>query len=454
MARGLGQLLPCRRPSAPRTQIPETTPVGTVLNTFTCSDPDSPGSTLDYQLPFRGLPGPGSECHVDCDTPGACFQLAASILVLDDGQPLMTSEVPVLVMVTPVNKFSPACVSSTFRNREDAGPPTLLGSVVGTDMDYPHDSIEYYTSGGSATFAVDHLSGEVCLLGPLDYELQRLYRLTVLLTDHSQDQDPTCRGSGSCTITIEVEDVNNHALECEPPFQELTIHTPLGRSVEVTKVSCRVPQEPQHLAFSYSIVGGEGHGGHQAVGEGQTKASNCPLLLPPCFQGIVRADSVCKEPSWSLHPPPQHHSHCHCASSSLEGQHSGHQHTQSHSAFNDDTPVCDRHGGFLAARALVCGGADSDQCPSPLGSGMAPQQAPWGIQGTERSIEVFMEAPRMEMTQAPSSIISLRVKKNLYYFCNSLLSLMLSCRMPLEQVLSGLQLSDLSELSEVLPSGL
>lgn len=62
-------------------------------------------------------------------------------------------------MVTPVNEFSPACVPRTFRVREDAGPHALLGSVVGKDMDYPHDSIEYSIPGGSATFAVDRLSG-------------------------------------------------------------------------------------------------------------------------------------------------------------------------------------------------------------------------------------------------------------------------------------------------------
>lgn len=62
-------------------------------------------------------------------------------------------------MVTPVNEFSPTCVSRTFRVREDAEPRTLLGSVVGTDMDYPHGSIEYHTPGGPATFAVDRLSG-------------------------------------------------------------------------------------------------------------------------------------------------------------------------------------------------------------------------------------------------------------------------------------------------------
>ncbi|XP_070632809.1 cadherin-related family member 4 isoform X14 [Bos indicus] len=248
-------------PALLATQIPETTPVGTFVNTFTCTDPDSPGSTLDYQLLFHSPASASSLClrdgvlevndTLDCDAPGACLQHTASILVLDSGQPPMTrqgranqassltfkwlpAEVPVLVMVTPVNEFSPTCVSRTFRVREDARPHTLLGSVMGTDLDYPHDSIEYSISGGSAPFAVDSLNGEVHLLGPLDYEMQKSYRLTVLLTDHSQDQDPTCHRSGSCTITIEVEqDVNDHAPECEPPFQELTVYAHLGRSLEV-----------------------------------------------------------------------------------------------------------------------------------------------------------------------------------------------------------------------------
>lgn len=144
-----------------------------------------------------------------------------------------------LVTVTPVNEFSPACTPRTFRVREDAGPRTLLGSVVGTDMDCPNDGIEYYTSGGSATFAVDRLSGtsspglghrggaradcglrllrfpflgEVRLLGPLDYEQRRLYRLTVLVSDQSGDQASARHRSGSCTITIEVEVIEPQGL--------------------------------------------------------------------------------------------------------------------------------------------------------------------------------------------------------------------------------------------------
>ncbi|KAM4821605.1 cadherin-related family member 4 isoform 1-T2 [Thomomys bottae] len=248
------------------TQIPETAPVGTVLGTLSCTDPDLVG-TLDYQLRFHSPPDSAGLClddgvlevntTLDCDAPGTCFRHVASILVIDGGQSQMTTEVPVLVTVTPVNEFSPACTPRTFRIPEDATPHTLLGSVVGMDMDYPQNSVEYYISGGpSSTFSVDRLSGEVYLLAPLDYERQRLHRITVLLIDRGQDQDPTYHRSGSCTITIEVEDVNDHIPECEPPFQELTLHTLPGRSMEVTKVLCQIPQEPQRLAFAYSIVGG------------------------------------------------------------------------------------------------------------------------------------------------------------------------------------------------------
>lgn len=51
---------------------------------------------------FKALPGGGwallsrpsgqVNATLDCDTSGACFEYTASILVIDDGQPLMTSK--------------------------------------------------------------------------------------------------------------------------------------------------------------------------------------------------------------------------------------------------------------------------------------------------------------------------------------------------------------------------
>ncbi|XP_041616648.1 cadherin-related family member 4 isoform X6 [Vulpes lagopus] len=447
------------------TEIRETTLVGTVLNTFTCTDPDSSGSTLDYKLRFYSPPGLASLClrdralevnaTLDCDAPGACFQHAASILVLNGDQPL--TEVPVLVMVTPVNEFSPACVPHTFRIREDAGPYTLLGSVVGMDKDYPHNSVEYFISGGPSTFSVDRLSGEIHLLGSLDYELQKSYRLTVLVTDHSQDQDPTQRRSGSCTITIEVEDVNDHSPECQPPFQELTIYTPLGRSVEVTKVSCWVPQEPQRLTFSYSIVGGEGHGGHQAVGEGAGQGQQWFPSSATLFSGtsqsrfslqgaILVYNDITLGPPW----PEQPHSYELLICVADSGPSIPHLSTTAtiivHVVpWNASTAATRIHrvtvrGVPSMMTPLLVTDTEVFWQPEPwfvvvltvtsalfllalgwlfsrLFQGLAQMlQTPNkpahelllnSIQGTEESIEGFMEAPRMEMPQAPSSVMSL-----------------------------------------------
>ncbi|KAB1263945.1 Cadherin-related family member 4 [Camelus dromedarius] len=429
------------------TQIPETTPVGTVLNTITCTDPDSPGSTLDYQLMFHRPPGTASLClrdrvlqvnaTLDCDTPGACFQYAASILVLDNGQPLMTTEVPVLVMVTPVNEFAPSCVPRTFRVREDARPHTLLGSVLGSDMDYPHDSIEFYISGGSAPFAMDRLSGEVRLLGPLDYELQKLYRLTVLLSDHSQDQDPTCHHSGSCTITIEVEDVNDHAPECEPPFQELTIHSHLGHSVEVTKVSCRVPQEPHRLVFSYSIVGGEGHGNSQSRFslQGAVLVYNDLMLglswpeQPHTYELLIHvADAGPSTPHLSTTTTVIVHLVPWTASTVATSTHRATVrgvHRLLVSSMMTPLLVTDMEAfwqpeswfvvvltvtsallllalGWLLSK-LLQGLAQVLQAPNKPAQALLLNSS----QGTEGPIEGFMEAQKMETTQAPSSVMSL-----------------------------------------------
>ncbi|XP_039333369.1 cadherin-related family member 4 isoform X3 [Saimiri boliviensis] len=417
------------------TQIPETAPVGTVLTTLTCEDPDSVGATLDYKLWFRSSSDPASlwlydrvlevNATLDCDTPGSCFQHAASILVLDGGQPQMTTEVPVLVMVTPVNEFSPACAPRMFRVREDATPHTLLGSVMGTDMDYPQDNIEYYTSGGPPTFAVDRLSGEVHLLGPLDYERQRVYRLTVLLIDHGQDQNPNCHRSGSCTITIEVEDVNDHAPECEPPFQELTIYVPLGRSVEVTKVSCRIPQEPQRLAFSYSIVGGNSQ--NRFILQGAILVHS-DLVLGPFWPEqpntyellICVADAGPSAPHLSttativVHLVPW--------KSSTEAT-SIHRTTvpsmmtpmlvTDTEAFWQPQPwfvvVLTATGallllalGWLLGR-LLQGLAQLLQAPSKPAQALLLNS----IQETEGSLKGFMEVPKMEMSQVPSSVKSL-----------------------------------------------
>uniref|UniRef100_G1R5D8 Cadherin related family member 4 n=1 Tax=Nomascus leucogenys TaxID=61853 RepID=G1R5D8_NOMLE len=399
-------------------QIPETAPVGTVLNTLTCEDPDSVGTTLDYKLWFRSSSNPASLClydrvlevnaTLDCDTPGTCFQHAASILVLDGGQPQMTTEVPVLVMVTPINEFSPACAPRTFRVQEDAAPHTLLGSVVGTDMDYPHDNIEYYTSGGPTNFAVDRLTGEVHLLGPLDYEQQRLYRLTVLLIDHGQDQNPNHHRSGSCTITIEVEVIVVH---------ELAIYAPLGRSVEVTKVSCQIPQEPQRLTTPIASweVGDMGNSQNQFILQGATLVHS-DLVLGPFWPEQPRTYELLIRVA-DAGPSPTHLSTTATIIVHLVPRRASTVATSTHR-----TTVRRLLGPSAGWEGWTLESEETHLLPSLLGysswhfrlaqllqAPSKPAQALLlnSIQGTEGSIEGFMEAPKMEMSQAPSTVMSL-----------------------------------------------
>nr|XP_020854937.1 cadherin-related family member 4 isoform X3 [Phascolarctos cinereus] len=255
------------------TQVPETIPVGSILMTLACSDPDSSSSTFHYQLrhhnetksnhSFR-LHGPVLEVNsaLDYDSSAPSVQYRATILVTDSGQPPQTSEVPVLVTVTPVNEYAPICPSHTFRVREDAPHGTLIGTVLGSDRDYPPNSIEYHISDSSGNFYIDPRSGKLHLLASLDYEKEKTYMLVIFLTDRDQEQDSTHHRSGSCTITIEVQNVNDYAPECEPPFQEITISSAPSVNAEVTRLMCSDRDRPEQApgAFSFTIVGGNSNG--------------------------------------------------------------------------------------------------------------------------------------------------------------------------------------------------
>ncbi|XP_032175855.1 cadherin-related family member 4 isoform X7 [Mustela erminea] len=305
--RSVNRWPPCCLPAMLVTEIPETTPVGTVLKTFTCTDPDSAGSPLDYELQFHSPPGPASLCL--------------------RGRAL---EVP-----------SPA------------------------------------------------------------------YR-------------------PMCWVLQDMKDVNDYAPKCQPPFQELTIYAPLGHSVEVTKVSCWVPQEPQRRAFSYSIVGGNSQSrfslqGPILVHKSITWGPQWPEQ-PHTYELLIRvADAGPSIPHLSttatviVHLIPW-------STSTVT--------TRTHrspvpsvmtpllvtdvEAFWQPEPwfvvvLTVTSALFLLAlgwlfNRLFQGLAQMLQSPSKSAQALLLNS----IQGTEESIEGFTEAPRTEMPRAPSSVVSLQ----------------------------------------------
>ncbi|XP_039766019.1 cadherin-related family member 4 [Ornithorhynchus anatinus] len=261
------------------TQVPETKPNGSVLMTLSCSDPDSGNASFSYRLqPNETQPYNfrlqnsvlRMNTTLDYDSASPDFQYTATILVTDNGHPPLTTQVPVMVTVTPVNEHAPRCSPPfTFLVREDALPGHQVGTIHGFDTDYPFNNIDYRISGSSKLFYLDHRKGQIYLLGPLDYETRRSYTLTISLTDWGQDQDPTKHLSGSCAVTIEVQDVNDNPPECTPPYQELTIYSKLRTSTEVGRIACWDRDAPERQRFSYTIVGGNNKGDFHLSAGGQ-----------------------------------------------------------------------------------------------------------------------------------------------------------------------------------------
>ncbi|NWR37987.1 CDHR4 protein, partial [Tachuris rubrigastra] len=256
-------------------QVPETVSPGSTLVTLRCTDSTGTDECLHYAL--EGPPasrshfcmeGPRLKVNttLDYDSEAVAtmgFQFTATIVVTAGEQPPQSTHVPVLVTVTPVNEFRPACPNSaTFTVPETAAFGSVVGRVAGTDRDYPPDSLEYSLEGESSPaqpFSIDSRTGEIRVVGPLDSRQQKSYRLVVRLTDTRNDLDLAKRHSRLCDVFVRLQAVPDQVPVCTPEVQELqvTAGSP-GSRQPVTRLACH--GSPDGATLTYTIVGGNEDG--------------------------------------------------------------------------------------------------------------------------------------------------------------------------------------------------
>ncbi|NXG08833.1 CDHR4 protein, partial [Sakesphorus luctuosus] len=256
-------------------QVPETVSPGSTLVTLRCTDCTGTDECLRYDL--EGPPasrshfcmeGPQLKVNstLDYDLEAMAtmgFQFTATIVVTAGGQPPRSTRVPVLVTVSPVNEFRPACPSSaTFTVPETAAFGSIVGHVAGTDRDYPPGSLEYSLEGESGPaqpFSIDRHSGEIRVVGPLDFQQQKSYRLVVRLTDTHNDLDPAKQHSRLCDVSVHLKAVPDQVPVCIPEVQELriTAGSP-GSRQPVTSLVCH--GSPDSATLTYTIAGGNEDG--------------------------------------------------------------------------------------------------------------------------------------------------------------------------------------------------
>uniref|UniRef100_A0A8C8BU45 Cadherin EGF LAG seven-pass G-type receptor 3 n=1 Tax=Otus sunia TaxID=257818 RepID=A0A8C8BU45_9STRI len=116
--------------------------------------------------------------------------------------------------------------------REDIRPHTEILRVTATDLDKDNNALVHYNiiSGNSrGQFSIDSITGEIQVVAPLDFEVEREYALRIRAQDAGRP--PLSNNTGMASI--QVVDINDHApIFVSTPFQISVLeNAPLGHSV-------------------------------------------------------------------------------------------------------------------------------------------------------------------------------------------------------------------------------
>ncbi|XP_035415485.1 protocadherin alpha-2-like [Cygnus atratus] len=134
----------------------------------------------------------------------------------DGGRPSLTGTVELVVSVLDANDNAPQFNQSVYKVQvpENAEEGTLLARVCATDPDEGSNSEVTYSASnfiplsGRDLISVNAQTGEIRLVGPLDFEEVSVFDLRIEARDKG-----TPSLSGHCSVELEVLDVNDNAPE-------------------------------------------------------------------------------------------------------------------------------------------------------------------------------------------------------------------------------------------------
>ncbi|XP_076125310.1 cadherin-related family member 4-like [Alosa pseudoharengus] len=245
--------------------VPETTEVGRSLGTVRCFDVDVSNQNVTLTVvenslslfKFRLQDGQLQVNNsLDYDVADVTnFQYEATILAIDSGSPPLTTEVRVLITVTPVNEFDPLFLGPLVIGvPENTRRGSVIASLSAVDRDWPFNSLRYSLLEGERQFSLDPIGGQLYLGVDLDFEIQDQYELKVKAVDFDQDVDKTKQRTGMAQITIMVENVNDNAPECDPVSYESTIFSTLASNTPILTLTC-TDRDRDHLTATITSDG-------------------------------------------------------------------------------------------------------------------------------------------------------------------------------------------------------
>uniref|UniRef100_A0A3B4UJA6 Cadherin domain-containing protein n=1 Tax=Seriola dumerili TaxID=41447 RepID=A0A3B4UJA6_SERDU len=164
--------------------------------------------------------------------------LTLTLTAVDGGEPQQSGTVQIHVTVLDVNDNAPVFTQSTYKASlmENAQKGTSLMTVRATDIDQGTNGLLTYsitsnTEGILDLFEIHETSGEVRLIGNIDYETSKHYQLHVKARDQGGLTD-------SCKILFDIIDVNDNApiIDLMSTRQSLPEDSPLQTVLAVMNV--------------------------------------------------------------------------------------------------------------------------------------------------------------------------------------------------------------------------
>ncbi|XP_028906850.1 protocadherin Fat 2 [Ornithorhynchus anatinus] len=257
-------------PQLNRLKVPEDAPPGTLVLFLEAFDPDAgPGGEVKYALvdnaqgTFQVDKWTGAvtlERELNFET-RALYNL--TVEASDGGKPLSRSStcyVEVSVLDVNENLHPPHFASFVSRGSVQENSPrgTLVMTAAAQDPDPGRDGeLQYFLREGTglATFSIDHETGTIRTVGPLDRERTPHYWLTVLAVDLG-----SVPLSAVTEVFIEVTDVNDNPPQMSRPVFYPSVREDAPLNTSVLQLDAWDQDSSSKGKLTFHIISGNQHG--------------------------------------------------------------------------------------------------------------------------------------------------------------------------------------------------
>ncbi|XP_061105705.1 protocadherin alpha-6-like [Conger conger] len=140
------------------------------------------------------------------------------LTAVDGGSPPRSGAANITVIVLDINDHTPVCDQQKYSLtvRENVAVDTFLLRVSASDLDEGmNGAVEYsfrskQKSKASEIFHLDKITGEIKIIGPIDFEEEQMYELKIQASDKGHVPLST-----HCNVFVKVEDVNDNKPEID-----------------------------------------------------------------------------------------------------------------------------------------------------------------------------------------------------------------------------------------------